>query len=43
MKGDGWFNHSDIQTDYFHLAFYLSINVGQWNKPYVYTGSLVTA
>ena len=43
MKGDGWFNHSDTQTDYFHVAFYLSINVGNWNKAYVCTSSLVTA
>ena len=43
MKGDSWFNHSDTQTDYFHVAFYLSINVGSWEKPYACTGSLVTA
>ena len=43
MKGDRWYNHSDTQTDYFDVAFYLSINVGNWNKPYVCTGSLVTA
>lgn len=43
MKGDGWYNHRDTQTDYFDAAFYLLINVGQWNKPYVCTGSLVTA
>ena len=43
MKGDRWYNHSDAQTDYYDVAFYLSINVGNWNKPYVCTGSLVTA
>lgn len=32
-------NHdrSDIMTDYFDVGWYLDINVGQWNKPYVLT------
>lgn len=30
----GWFDKSDIQTDYFHTAYYIDINVGKWNKPY---------
>jgi len=34
MKGDKWFNNSDTQSDYFHIAYYLDINIGQWNKPY---------
>jgi hypothetical protein len=34
LKGEGWFNHSDIQSDYFHLKHYVSISVGKWNKPY---------
>jgi len=38
-KGSGFGNHdnSDIMTDYFDVGWYLSINVGQWNKPYVLT------
>ena len=32
--GAGWFDKSDIQTDYFHTAYYIDINVGKWNKPY---------
>ena len=43
MKGEGWFNNSDTQTDYFHVAFYLSINVGSWCKPYVCTQQMVAA
>ena len=35
MKGDKWFDKSDSQTDYFHTAYYLDVNVGAWNKPYV--------
>jgi hypothetical protein len=30
-------NHdrSDIQTDYFDVGWYVDVNVGQWNKPYI--------
>lgn len=35
MKGTKWFDKSDIMTDYFHTAYYIDINVGKWNKPYV--------
>jgi hypothetical protein len=39
MKGVGsqsvaWYNNSDIMIDYFDRAYYIDINVGQWNKPY---------
>jgi hypothetical protein len=34
MKGPDFFDHSDMQTDYFHCSHYFDINVGQWNKPY---------
>lgn len=30
----GNFDKSDIQSDYFHVGWYVSINIGQWNKPY---------
>lgn len=29
------FDNSDIMTDYFHVGWYIDINVGNWNKPYV--------
>jgi len=35
MKGTDWFDESDSQTDYFHIAYYLNVNVGKWNKPYI--------
>jgi hypothetical protein len=30
-------NHdrSDIQSDYFDVGWYVNINVGKWNKPYI--------
>jgi len=36
MKGLDYFNNDDSQSDYFSRSHYTSINVGQWNKPYVY-------
>ena len=38
MKGDEWYDRSDAQVDYFDTAYYIDVNVGKWNKPYVYTG-----
>lgn len=37
MKGDSWYNDSDIQRDHFDIAYYLDINVGKWDKPYICT------
>ena len=36
MKGLDYFNNDDSQSDYFSRSHYTSINVGQWNKSYVY-------
>jgi len=30
----GNFDKSDIMTDYFHVGWYIDVNVGRWNKPY---------
>ena len=32
---DGNHDRSDIQTDYFDVGWYVDVNIGQWNKPYV--------
>lgn len=34
LKGDNWFDKSDIQSDYFHVKHYFDIQIGRWNKPY---------
>lgn len=34
MMSGNW-DKSDIQTDYFNVGWYIDINIGQWNKPYV--------
>jgi hypothetical protein len=26
---------SDIQTDYFNVGWYVNVNIGRWNQPYV--------
>ena len=28
-------DNSDIQSDYFDVGWYVDINIGKWNKPYV--------
>ena len=37
MYSEDWEDKSDTMTDYFHVSYYLSVNVGKWNKPYVCT------
>ena len=37
MKGTIWYDNSNSQIDYFDTAYFIDINVGQWNKPYVCT------
>jgi hypothetical protein len=37
IKSGGWYNNSDISTDYFDTAYYFDINVGTWKKPYTLT------
>lgn len=31
----GNYNNSDIQTDYFDVGWYVDVNIGRWNKPFV--------
>ena len=32
--GREWYDESDAMTDYFDTAYYMSIHVGKWDKPY---------
>ena len=43
MKGERYFDHSDSQTDYFHCSHYVEIDVGNWEKSYVFNGELAEA
>jgi len=33
MNAGNW-DKSDIQSDYFNVGWYVSVNIGQWKKPY---------
>lgn len=32
---EGNHDNSDIQSDYFDVGWYVDVNIGQWDKPYV--------
>ena len=34
IKSQDWFDKSDSMTDYFHTAYYFSLTIGRWDKPY---------
>lgn len=36
MSKGNWDN-SDIMTDYFDVGWYVKINIGKWDKPYILT------
>lgn len=36
MKGADYFDHSDVQSDYFNCSHYIDINIGQWDKPFIF-------
>lgn len=36
MEGPDFFCEDDAMTDYFHRSHYIDINIGKWDKPYVY-------
>ena len=35
MRSAGWFDKSDSMSDYFHTAYYMDVNIGKWDKPYI--------
>lgn len=37
LKGADYYDHSDIQTDYFNTSHYVGISIGKWNAPYTLT------
>lgn len=34
MYSADYYDNSDSQSDYFDTAYYIDVNVGNWNKPY---------
>ena len=39
MQGEKWFCEDDVMTDYFHRSHFITINIGRYDKPYVYNKS----
>jgi hypothetical protein len=37
MYSADYYDNSDAQVDYFDTAYYVHVNIGKWNKPYVFT------
>jgi hypothetical protein len=35
VMNKGNHDNSDIQSDYFDVGWYVDVNIGKWNKPYV--------
>ena len=35
IMNNGNHDNSDIQTDYFDVGWYVDVNIGKWNKPYI--------
>lgn len=35
IMNKGNHDRSDIQSDYFDVGWYVDVNIGQWNKPYI--------
>lgn len=34
LMSAGWYDESDIMTDYFNVAYYFHINIGRWDRKY---------
>ena len=35
LKSADWYDESDAQIDYFNIAYYVDINIGKWDTPYI--------
>lgn len=35
LKSASWYNKSDAMVDYFDTAYYIDLDIGKWNKPYI--------
>lgn len=34
LKAAGYYDNSNAQIDYFETAYYMHLDIGQWNKPF---------
>lgn len=37
MKAADWADNSEAMIDYFDISYYLNVNIGKWDKPYIKT------
>jgi hypothetical protein len=37
LRSADWYDRSDAQTDYFDTAYYVDLQIGEYNKPYTLT------
>jgi len=37
LKSENWYDHSDLQMDHFDTAYFVDVNIGAWDAPYVLT------
>lgn len=37
LRGEGWYDNSDIQSDYFDVKHYVDVKFGRWNAKYEVT------
>ena len=35
LKSADWYDESNAMIDYFNIAYYVDINIGKWNAPYM--------
>ena len=35
LKSADWYDESNAMIDYFNIAYYVDINIGKWNAPYI--------
>jgi hypothetical protein len=35
LKSANWYDESNAMIDYFNTAYYVDINIGKWDKPYI--------
>ena len=40
MHGERYYDNSDVQSDYFDVSHYVTVQFGKYNKPYVYDPSI---
>jgi hypothetical protein len=35
LKSADWYDESDAMIDYFNIAYYVDVNIGKWDAPYI--------